>query len=97
MLTERALHTAERILDTINEAIREQESRSRLKTLSQDLWIGQGYVSLTAGVDIRAYRQILQAAGSDGADPALRWPEIAKRRVSQQSQKRAQVARVLMQ
>jgi hypothetical protein len=43
-LTERALHTAERILNTINEAIREQEARDRLKTLSQDLWIGQGCV-----------------------------------------------------
>jgi hypothetical protein len=44
--TERALHTAERILDTINEAIREREGRDRLKALSQDLWIGQGHVAL---------------------------------------------------
>lgn len=41
-LTERALQTAERILNAINEAIREQEGRDRLRTLSQDLWIGQG-------------------------------------------------------
>ena len=44
--TERALYTAERILDTINEAIREREGRDRLKALSQDLWIGQGHVAL---------------------------------------------------
>lgn len=41
-LTERALHTAVRILNAINEAIREQEGRDRLRTLSQDLWIGHG-------------------------------------------------------
>jgi len=53
-LTERALHTAERILNTINEAIREQEGRDRLKTLSQDLWIGQGWVPPNPGLDIHA-------------------------------------------
>jgi hypothetical protein len=52
VLTERALHTAERMLDTINEAIREQEGRDRLKALSQDLWIGHGCVPLTTGVDV---------------------------------------------
>ena len=62
-LTERALHTAERILDTINEAIREQEGRNRLKTLSQDLWIGHGCVPLTMRVDIhvltvKSFRQL---------------------------------------
>jgi len=51
-LTEYALHTAERILNTINEAIREQEGRDRLKTLSQDLWIGQGCVPPSPGLDI---------------------------------------------
>jgi len=53
-LTERALHTAERILDAINEAIREQEGRDRLKTLSQDLWIGQGCVPPTLALDLHA-------------------------------------------
>ena len=33
-LTERALRTAERILNTISEAIREQEGRDQLKTLA---------------------------------------------------------------
>jgi hypothetical protein len=50
--TERALHTAERILDTINEAIREKEGRTKLKTLSQDLWIGHGCVTMTGGLGI---------------------------------------------
>jgi actin cytoskeleton-regulatory complex protein PAN1 len=46
-LIERALYTAEKILENINETIREQESRDRLKMLSQDLWIGQGCVPFT--------------------------------------------------
>lgn len=53
-LTERALHTAEGILDTINEAIRAQEGYDRLKALSQDLWIGQGCVLLAPVSDIHA-------------------------------------------
>jgi RhoGEF domain len=82
-LTERALHTAERILNTINEAIREQEGHDRLKALSQDLWIGQGCVPPTLGFGyIRAYLQSLQAAGSDSADAAPRRQEIAKRGTS---------------
>lgn len=61
-LIERALHTAERILENINEAIREQESRERLKVLSQDLWIGQGCVSPTGvlmhALTIAFYRRL---------------------------------------
>lgn len=72
-LTERALHTAERILDTINEAIREQECRNRLRLLSQDLWIGHGYATPSAGLNIHVLTfEILQAAGSDGTDPVPR-------------------------
>jgi actin cytoskeleton-regulatory complex protein PAN1 len=67
-LMERGLHTAERILENINEAIREQEGRDRLKVLSQDLWIGQGRVSPTQGVYTRAYRHILQAPGLDSTN-----------------------------
>ena len=82
-LTERALHTAERILDTINEAIREQEGHDRLKALSQDLWIGQGCVLPTQGFGyIRAYLKFLQAAGPDSANSAPRRQEIAKRGTS---------------
>jgi hypothetical protein len=39
---EQALNIAETILNNINETIREQEGRERLKSISQDLWVGQG-------------------------------------------------------
>jgi hypothetical protein len=39
---ERSIQSAERILDHINETIRDQEGRERLKDVSQHLWIGQG-------------------------------------------------------
>jgi hypothetical protein len=39
---EQALNIAETILNNINETIREQEGRERLKIISQDLWVGQG-------------------------------------------------------
>jgi hypothetical protein len=42
---EQALTIAETILNNINETIREQEGRERLKTISQDLWVGQGWAS----------------------------------------------------
>lgn len=72
-LTERALHTAERILNTINEAIREQEGRDRLKTLSQDLWIGQGCVPLSLGLDNHALTfDSSKAVGSDSANAPSR-------------------------
>ena len=35
---------AERVLEHINETIREQEGRERLREISKDLWVGQGYV-----------------------------------------------------
>ena len=38
-----SLGIAESLLAHINETIREQEGRERLKTISRDLWIGQGY------------------------------------------------------
>ena len=40
---ELSLGVAESLLGHINESIREQEGRERLKTISQDLWVGQGY------------------------------------------------------
>jgi hypothetical protein len=43
----KSLNIAENILDQINESIREQEGRERLKEISRDLWIGQGFVLLT--------------------------------------------------
>ena len=39
---EAARETAEKVLEHINETIREQESRERLKEISKDLWVGQG-------------------------------------------------------
>jgi hypothetical protein len=34
----------EKLLDHINETIREQEGREKLRKVSENLWIGQGYV-----------------------------------------------------
>jgi hypothetical protein len=42
-LIENAVDTAEKILNHINETIREQEGTERLRAVSQELWIGQGY------------------------------------------------------
>jgi len=39
----KALTIAEKILDHINESIRDQEGREVLRVISQHLWIGQGY------------------------------------------------------
>lgn len=36
---------AEKLLEHINEAIRDQENQATLKTISQSLWIGQGLVA----------------------------------------------------
>ena len=41
---DRAVHVAEKILNHINETIREQEGREKLRMLSEHLWIGQGCV-----------------------------------------------------
>lgn len=43
---EQALDIAESVLSHINETIRDQEGRERLKVISQDLWVGQGYARL---------------------------------------------------
>lgn len=39
---ESALETSEKLLSHINETIREQEGRERLRAISKDLWIGRG-------------------------------------------------------
>lgn len=39
---EKALEIAESVLNDINETIRDQEGKERLKVISQDLWVGQG-------------------------------------------------------
>ncbi|KAI0027714.1 hypothetical protein K488DRAFT_60641, partial [Vararia minispora EC-137] len=58
--TEHALHTAEKILGHINEEIRSQENRERLKELSQDLWIGNGRLDLTAPTRTLGERKLLK-------------------------------------
>ncbi|KAF7323342.1 hypothetical protein HMN09_00115100 [Mycena chlorophos] len=45
---EKSVTTAERILSHINESIRDLEGRETLKRISQNLWIGQGRLDLTA-------------------------------------------------
>ncbi|KAI0044289.1 hypothetical protein FA95DRAFT_1497317 [Auriscalpium vulgare] len=58
--TERALRTAEKTLGTINESIRDQEGRARLRVLSQNLWIGQGRLDLTAPTRSQGDRKLLK-------------------------------------
>lgn len=41
---EMALESLDGVLNHINESIREQEGRERLKAISHDLWVGQGCV-----------------------------------------------------
>jgi hypothetical protein len=41
---QKSLNIAEKILDNINETIREQEGQERLREISKNLWIGQGFV-----------------------------------------------------
>jgi len=66
-LIERALRTAERILNTISEAIREQEGRDRLKTLAGSVdWSGCVPMSLGSDIDALTFDSF-KAAGSDSA------------------------------
>ncbi|KIJ05275.1 hypothetical protein PAXINDRAFT_103843 [Paxillus involutus ATCC 200175] len=55
-----ALHTAEKIADEVNEAIRDQEGRERLHEISQELWIGQGRLDLTAPTRHLGARKLLK-------------------------------------
>lgn len=59
-LIERALVTAETILEAINESIREQEGQDRLKELSNRLWVGNGQLDLTAPTRYMGQRQLLK-------------------------------------
>lgn len=43
-----ALQAAEKILEDVNETIRDREGRERLEEISRTLWIGQGRLDLTA-------------------------------------------------
>ncbi|KAL1691657.1 hypothetical protein GGG16DRAFT_91161 [Schizophyllum commune] len=55
-----AVHVAERILNHINETIREQEGREKLRMLSEHLWIGQGRLDLTAPTRHMGTRRLLK-------------------------------------
>jgi len=64
-LTERqsisaALHTAERILGEVNEAIRDREGRERLEEISRTLWIGQARLDLTSPTRHMGPRRLLR-------------------------------------
>ncbi|KAI0373139.1 hypothetical protein BV20DRAFT_1042030 [Pilatotrama ljubarskyi] len=53
-------HMAEKVLEHINETIREQEGRERLKEVSKDLWIGEGRLDLTAPTRYMGPRKLLK-------------------------------------
>ncbi|EGO21969.1 hypothetical protein SERLADRAFT_417338 [Serpula lacrymans var. lacrymans S7.9] len=55
-----ALRIAEKILNHINETIRDQEGFERLKEISQNLWIGQGRLDLTAPTRHMGPRKLLK-------------------------------------
>ncbi|KAF7294543.1 Actin cytoskeleton-regulatory complex protein [Mycena indigotica] len=56
----KSITTAEKILEHINESIREQEGRETLKRISQNLWIGQGRLDLTAPTRHMGARRLLK-------------------------------------
>lgn len=55
-----ALQTAEKILEYVNEAIRDREGRERLADISRTLWIGQGRLDLTAPTRHLGPRKLLK-------------------------------------
>ncbi|KAG2139113.1 uncharacterized protein EDB93DRAFT_707815 [Suillus bovinus] len=55
-----ALKAAQKILEHVNETIREQEGRERLSEISKDLWIGQGHLDLTAPTRHLGPRKLLK-------------------------------------
>ncbi|PFH53549.1 hypothetical protein AMATHDRAFT_73354 [Amanita thiersii Skay4041] len=54
------LQISESLLDNINEAIRDQEGREKLKLLSRNLWIGSGRLDLTAPTRHMGPRKLLK-------------------------------------
>lgn len=51
---------AEKILEYINETIRDQEGQEKLKMISENLWIGQGRLDLTAPTRHMGPRKLLK-------------------------------------
>ena len=82
---------AEMVLGHINETIREQEGKERLKDISKDLWVGQGYV--TRFIPMSRKRTLiqsrLQAAGSHCADAIYGTQEAPQGRDSHEGKERA--------
>ncbi|KAK2460698.1 hypothetical protein APHAL10511_007168 [Amanita phalloides] len=56
----KCLHNAERLLDRINDSVREQEGQERLKLISRNFWIGSGRLDLTAPTQFMGPRQLLK-------------------------------------
>lgn len=50
---------AEKLLDHINETIRDQEGIETLKKISQHLWVGEGYVHRFSKVYLAANERII--------------------------------------
>ncbi|KAJ7041981.1 hypothetical protein C8F04DRAFT_1077868 [Mycena alexandri] len=57
---QKSIATSEKILDHINESIRDQEGHETLKRISQNLWIGQGRLDLTAPTRYMGMRRLLR-------------------------------------
>ncbi|EKM56122.1 uncharacterized protein PHACADRAFT_209619 [Phanerochaete carnosa HHB-10118-sp] len=55
-----SLDIAEKLLSHINETIREQEGRERLRQISRNLWIGEGRLDLTAPTRTMGPRKLLR-------------------------------------
>ncbi|KAI1790449.1 Dbl homology domain-containing protein [Ganoderma leucocontextum] len=61
---EQAQRMAEKVLEHINETIRDQEGKERLREISKDLWVGQGRLDLTAPTRYIGQRRLLKEASS---------------------------------
>ncbi|KAJ7215327.1 hypothetical protein B0H12DRAFT_1032603, partial [Mycena haematopus] len=57
---QKAIGISQKILGHINESIRDQEGRETLKRISQNLWIGQGRLDLTAPTRYMGMRRLLR-------------------------------------
>ncbi|QRW00930.1 actin cytoskeleton-regulatory complex protein pan1 [Ceratobasidium sp. AG-Ba] len=55
-----AIQTTERLLDAVNEAIREREGAERLGEISKGLYVGQGHLDLTAPTRYMGPRRLLK-------------------------------------
>ncbi|KIJ32427.1 hypothetical protein M422DRAFT_184526, partial [Sphaerobolus stellatus SS14] len=57
---ESAIAEVERVLDAINETIRDQEGQDRLREISQTLWLGHGRLDLTQPTRFMGPRKLLK-------------------------------------